>query len=341
MKKVLQLPARMIVDLPNWVGDQIMALPTLSRIVEANEGTETVFFCRPPVHSLLQGVFPAVEVIAAPRRAPLLRAVRELTRHRERFDIGITMRHAIRAKVMLRLIARRTVGSEGGGAELLLDHRFAVDRVHHQVHDSESVVHLFGLKPIDPAWRPQMPEALLLKGALVLRDSGVSGENAVGLAASAAWGDSKKWPAGRFGQLAQSLQADGVKAVVLVGPGEEDVGEAVCRSAGFEMPVLGASVDIAGLAGIMTGLAAVVGNDSGPMHVASLSGVPVIGLFGPTNPMRTGPLWGSRTQVSLELECAPCLEPRCPLVHNACLHELSVEQVKRAVLEAMQTAVAV
>jgi heptosyltransferase-2 len=341
MGDAFRLPARMIIDLPNWVGDQIMALPTLARLVEANAGSETVLYCRPPVLRLLRGIFPTVEVVSAPRRTPLLRAVRELTLRKRRFDIGITMRHASRAKVLIRLIARRTIGSEGGGAELLLDRRFAVDRVRHQVHDSESVVRLFDLAPIDPGWRPKLPDQLLVEGERELRAVGMWGENAVGLAASAAWGSSKKWPAERFGLLADRLRAQGMNSVVLVGPGDEAVADAVVDSAGFDVPVLGLSVDIAGLAGIMAGLAVVVGNDSGPMHVGSLAGVPVVGLFGPTDPRRTGPLWGPPTTVSLGLECAPCFEPRCPLGHNACLHRLEVGTVEEAILAAVRAAVAV
>ncbi len=341
MGDAFRLPARMIIDLPNWVGDQIMALPTLARLIEANAGSETVLYCRPTVFRLLRGIFPAVEVVSAPRRTSLLRAVRELTIRKKRFDIGITLRHASRAKVLIRLIARRTIGSEGGGAELLLDRRYAVDRVRHQVHDSESVVRLLELAPIDTSWRPQLPEQLLKEGEQLLRAADAWGENAVGLAASAAWGDSKKWPAERFGLLAHRLRAQGMKSVVLVGPGEESVADAVRESAGFDVPIMGLSVDIAGLVGIMAGLAVVVGNDSGPMHVGSLAGVPVVGLFGPTDPRRTGALWGPPTTVSPGLGCAPCFEPRCPLGHNACLHHLEVGTVEEAIHAAIRAAVAV
>lgn len=341
MGDAARLPARLIVDLPNWVGDQIMALPCLTRLIAANQQGETVLYCRPPVLRLLQSVFPSVEVISAPRRTSILRAVRELKFRRERFDIGITMRHASRAKVLIRLISRHAIGSEGGGAELLLNRRFVVDRVRHQVHDSEAVLKLLGLQALDPGWRPQLSDNLVEEGQLALRGAEVLGEVVVGLAASAAWGVSKVWPAERFGLLACRLHERGLRSVVLVGPGEEAVAESVREAAGFDLPILGPSVDIAGLAGIMAGLSVVVANDSGPMHVSSLVGVPVVGLFGPTDPRRTGPLWGPQTHLGLGLECAPCLEPRCPLGHNDCLHRLEVGTVEDAVLEVVSSAVAV
>jgi len=329
------LPARVLVDLPNWVGDQMMALPAVDRLVSGNAAGLTVLSCRPPVRRLLEQLYPDAEVVGSPRRASPFRVAAELHRRWGRFDLGVTLRHASRAKLLLRLTARRTVGSSGGGAGLLLSRSSPIDRTRHQVFDGDPLLASLGLPEVDPDWRPSVPEALRAEGQQLLAAEGVSPSTAIGLAPGAAWGESKRWPASRFGQLAAALHGAGLRPVVVVGPGEEQLALDVVASSTLPLPAVGTRVDVAGLAGVLSHLTALVGNDSGPMQLALLVGVPVVALFGPTNPVRTGPRGGGNAVVSRRLRCAPCLQSRCPLVHSDCLAGLAVDDVKRAVLEVL------
>ena len=63
----------------------------------------------------------------------------------------------------------------------------------------------------------------------------------------------------------------------------------MCTEAGFVLPVVGSDLDVAGLAAIVSGVRALVGNDSGPVQLAAAFGTPVVAIFGPTDPTRTGP----------------------------------------------------
>jgi heptosyltransferase-2 len=326
------LPARVLVDLPNWVGDQVMALPAVDRLVEGNASGLTVLSCRPTVRRLLEQLYPGAVVVGSRRRVSPFRLAADLHRRWGRFDLGVTLRHASRAKLLLRLAARRTVGSSGGGAGLLLSRSSPVDRSRHQVFDHDPLLAALGLPAVDPDWRPSLPEVLRAEGRELLASQGVWPSMTVGLAPGAAWGESKRWPAARFGQLAEALHGGGMCPVVVVGPGEEQLAREVAASAALPVPVVGTRVDVAGLAGVLSHLAALVGNDSGPMQLAALLGVPVVALFGPTNPLRTGPRGRGSAVVSRRLRCAPCFQPRCPLVHSDCLAGLAVAEVERAVL---------
>ena len=154
----------------------------------------------------------------------------------------------------------------------------------------------------------------------------------MGLAPAAVWGRSKMWPTASFGALACGLRRRGVEVVVVIGPGEEALAAAVGEACGTPLPVVGADADLAGLAGMLARMSVLVGNDSGPMHLAATVGTPAVALFGPTDPARTGPLGGRHVVLQRELDCAPCGHRRCPLGHTACLHELSVETVEESVL---------
>jgi ADP-heptose:LPS heptosyltransferase len=67
--------------------------------------------------------------------------------------------------------------------------------------------------------------------------------------------------------------------------------------------------------------------DSGPMHIAAAVGTPVVGLFGPTDPRRTGPL-GPGSVLRRELPCSPCLQRRCRIADTyLCMRDLTVAEV--------------
>jgi heptosyltransferase-1 len=109
----------------------------------------------------------------------------------------------------------------------------------------------------------------------------------------AGWG-AKQWPAERYGQVARELTEEGVKSLINYGPGEEALARAVEVASG------GAAK---GIASSLTELIALtrrarlfIGGDTGPMHLAAALGIPVVAIFGPTNPARNGP-FGTRSIV--------------------------------------------
>jgi heptosyltransferase-1 len=109
----------------------------------------------------------------------------------------------------------------------------------------------------------------------------------------AGWG-AKQWPAERYGEVAKRLAEDGVKSLINFGPGEEPLMRAVeSASAGAAKGVAGSLTELIAL----TRYARVfIGGDTGPMHLAAALDVPVVAIFGPTNPARNGP-FGTRSIV--------------------------------------------
>jgi ADP-heptose:LPS heptosyltransferase len=85
------------------------------------------------------------------------------------------------------------------------------------------------------------------------------------------------------------LRAQGFVPVVVIGPGEMSLAERVCEASGHQLPVIGDTEDVAGLSSLVVALPLVIGNDSGPVQLAASLGIPVVALFGPTDPTRTAP----------------------------------------------------
>ena len=153
-----------------------------------------------------------------------------------------------------------------------------------------------------------------------------------GIAPGARWA-TKRWGAGCFAKLAGALVERGYRPLLLGGPSDESIFAAVRASLPFPVPDAGA-LDVGGLVAAIARCAVVVAGDSGPMHVASALGTPVVALFGPTSTERWRPLSPRSTVVRVELECSPCSNHGgevCPLGHHDCMRRLEVEDVLAAV----------
>jgi heptosyltransferase-1 len=104
----------------------------------------------------------------------------------------------------------------------------------------------------------------------------------------------KQWPAKRYGEVAKALSSEGMKPVINYGPGEEELArEAEAASNGTAVAV---SYSISELIALARYARLFIGGDTGPLHLAAAMKVPVVALFGPTDPARNGP-YGTRSVV--------------------------------------------
>lgn len=113
------------------------------------------------------------------------------------------------------------------------------------------------------------------------------------LTPGAGWG-AKCWPAERFGAVARQLAKEGLATIVNYGPGEKELADAVVAASGGTAQALTCS--ISELIAITRQSRLFIGGDTGPTHLAAALGVPVVGIYGPTDPARNGPM-GARTIV--------------------------------------------
>ncbi len=141
----------------------------------------------------------------------------------------------------------------------------------------------------------------------------------------------KRWPAERFGELVRPLgERFGLSCVLAGSPDERELCEralsAAAPAAGIAPPInLAGATTLARLAALIESADLVIANDSGPMHMAVALGRPLVTLFGPTNPNRTGPHRRPETVVRLDVPCGPCYRRTCS--HQSCLRWLGIEPV--------------
>jgi lipopolysaccharide heptosyltransferase I len=152
----------------------------------------------------------------------------------------------------------------------------------------------------------------------------------IGLLPCSRW-DTKNWPPGHFAKLAALLhQKVGGTLFLMGGPSDVDTGARIEKEADVPMQNLCGRTSLVEMGGMLDGMDLMITVDSGPMHMAVALGVPVLAVFGATDPKRTGPY--GKGHVSLMrggLDCQPCLSRVClrPGQDLLCLNDLSPERV--------------
>jgi len=281
--EVGSLPARVLVDLPNWLGDLVHALPALVSLRRGNHGGET-WALGPSGHAPLVRLL-GVEVIERPARV----GFRFGRRLRGRFDVVVTARHSTRAKLLLAGIgAPLRLASRGRGAAALGLATFGVVRSRHQRHDLDGALLALAVPaPGDDRFLLPLPADLVALGARhrwLLGD----GSPVVAMLPATRGGNGKQYPLERYEAVARELVRAGAAVVVIVGPGEEALAAQLAASSGAR--VAPTAWPLGETAALLAACNAAVGNDSGLTHLAAVVGCPTVALFGPTEPARTAPV---------------------------------------------------
>ena len=134
--------------------------------------------------------------------------------------------------------------------------------------------------------------------------------------------NTKIWPAENFGKLSSMLP---LKTVIVGSKADIDIAKKIVTLSRGKAISLTGETDLKKLIKVIRDARFVVSNDSGPMHVAAALGIPVFAVFGPTDPLRTGPYGEIHTVIREDIPCSPCFKRTCDEIK--CMNDLSVEKV--------------
>jgi lipopolysaccharide heptosyltransferase II len=148
-------------------------------------------------------------------------------------------------------------------------------------------------------------------------------------------GSAKAWPAARWLELIHRLQGGPLPLVVVSAPDEDEVAKRVAaQEAAGVYALQGPAPELPELLAWTAGAAALVTVDSGPRHLATATSVPAVVLYGSTDPRHTADFLTDQLALTAEVPCAPCHRERCPLhgdAHLACLDALRADDVRELV----------
>jgi lipopolysaccharide heptosyltransferase I len=321
-------PRRVLIVKLSSLGDVVHALP-LAEALRAGLGPDAHigWAARSKFADLLRGnphVSRAYE-LAGTGAGDLLAFGRTL--RAENFDVALDAQGLLVSGLVARLSGARTrIGYDWGreGNRLLMTHPVVPARPRiHVVERTLGFCDALGLPRLAP--RPQAYLAADETGRAAELLAGIETGSAgplVGCIVGASTPE-KAWPAERWAEMARLLAADGARVVLLGAKGEAEAAAAVEKQAGGAVAanLVGDTARPRELAAVLARCDVVVGGDSGPTHLAVALGVPVVGLYGVTDPARTGPRWGPAPAAVLdyaEADAPPeSRRPRHPTVAGA------------------------
>ncbi len=336
---------KILVRGPNWVGDAVMCVPALGAIRRAFPDSEISMLVRPAIGELFVG-HPCVHHIVVYDHRGIHAGWRGKLRlaaslRRERYDLAFFFQNAFEA-ALLSVLAGVPLryGYATDGRWLLLTHPVALPDGIHPLHQVQYYVDMLGpfvqetvsLKPIlyVSSEEQTLANRLLEKGGIQASDV------LIGLNPGSVYGGAKRWLPERFAVVADRLieelwQRDprSVRCLIVGGPGEEALGEAIARRMSSNPLVLSGRTSLGELKAIIKRCRLFVTNDTGPMHMANALGVPVVAVFGPTDPATTAPYNALHTIVRNPVGCSPCSLRECPIDHR-CMTSISTDRVFQA-----------
>lgn len=336
---------KIAVFLPNWVGDVVMATPTLRALRDhlGNDG-RLIGVLRPHAAGVLDGTTWLDEQLVYDPHSPDARErgwslVRRL--RREAVDLALLLPNSWRTALLaLAGGAKERLGYDRGGRGCLLTQRLTPLRTAGRLAPVSALDYYLELayaagcpsasRQVELATTPAdecMADVVWAKLCLP------AGKQVVVLNSGGAFGAAKLWPTPYFAALARRLASDDDRHVLVIcGPQERAIAAEIVRTAAHPRvrSLADERLGIGLSKACVRRAAAMVTTDSGPRHFAAAFGVPVVTLFGPTRISLSENYHPRAIHLQLDLECVPCQRRVCPLKHHRCMRDLSVDDVYRA-----------
>ena len=325
-------PEKILIIKPSALGDIVHTLPFLAAVRAAFPAAEIHWVVARGLHSFLEGhpMINRLWILDKERWKQLSRfgeIIPEINSFRkalanERFDISIDLSGLLRSGLIsLAAGARYKLGFSDSqeGSSLFYTHKVEGGR---QIHAIDRYLKLAALMGCDTSLvshpLPPYPSDSPLLASLPEQFCVI---------APSAGKEANRWPAGRFGELAASLP---LPSVIISNKADAGVAAEVAAAS------KGMAINLAGQTGLKELVSLIararffISNDTGPMHIAAALGIPVFAIFGPANPIRTGPYGTIHTVIQEQLACIPCYR-RKPCKNWACMKNISVEKVRQKI----------
>jgi heptosyltransferase-2 len=322
-------PFRILIRGSNWLGDSVISVPAV-RAIKAGRPDAHITIAAPEKIAAVWKLVPDVdEIILLPTRS-LFQTVR-LLRRRAPFDAAILFPNSLRValEVWLAGVPRR-VGYRGHHRRWLLN-QVVPDlqqpgpprhQVHHYLDIARELGAPVGIGAIAPN-EAKPPQGLPRRR--------------IGLCPGADYGPAKRWLPERFAEAATAVSEQLAAEWVLFGTAKDAaVGAIIAEKLGDRCVNRIGQTTLDQLVVELRECEMLLTNDTGTMHLATLLGVPVVAIFGSTEPSLTGPLGSGHRVLRHQVECSPCFLRECPIDFR-CMKAVTVDEAVGAVLSVVRS----
>jgi heptosyltransferase-2 len=344
MKSVKHIELKnILIRMPNWIGDFVMATPILSDVRRAFPKASITVMCRVGVCKLLEmdpdinEIFCFSKTSGFDRRdshRDLIEKIRQ-----GKYDLGILLTNSFSSSWWFyRGHVSYRIGYKGNCRSFLLTHPVPLPaqlKKQHLVKTYKMLLSVLGIPVSKTAPRLYLADQEVKAAQDLLKKQGMQeGDILIGINPTAAYGSAKCWLPERFAKVAHKLLQNEKIYLVFFGDQESvSLIKSICRTLPERTINLAGLTSLRELASLISLCRVFLSNDSGPMHIADALGVPVVALFGSTNEIVTGPFSQGRV-IHKHVICSPCYKRTCPIDFR-CMKAIEVEEVYQQVLQAL------
>ncbi len=329
---------KILVRMPNWVGDLVMATPVLADLRRAY----------PEASITAMALSSMVELLREDRSIdalfPFHRHLSQLEKGDDRsiiakikagqYDLGILLPNSFSSAWWFwQGKVKRKIGYSSFSRRFLLTDRVELpEEKMHQVDRYKRLLLPLGIRFSETRPKLIFSQKEIEEAKLLLFRKGyVEGANLVGIHPGAAYGSAKCWPPDRYRELALALVQENLFVVFFGDARASGLISEICLGLPSSVINLAGETSIRELSCLIHDCDVFVTNDSGPMHIAAAVGTPLVALFGSTDDAVTGPYGNPLSVINKKVSCSPCLKRVCPIDFR-CMMQISVGEVKTKVL---------
>jgi len=343
---VTQTP-RILIIRTDRIGDVVLSTPVIRNLRRAYPQGYLGMMVRPEHRELVEGNPDLNAVVLYDKDGEekgwlgTLRFARKLREHR--FDTAVILHSTNRVILVSWLAGIRRRAGYARRMGWLLTHKIPYIKKEGNRHELEYNLELLRLiGPSTSSGQVLVDRTLFVpttpaqeeKAAAFLRSHGLEGSAPLAVLHPGASCPSKRWPARHFAAVGDELARRGMKVVVLTGPGEEAHGQAVMAGMKQRPAAVLGTMSLGETACLLKRARCLVSNDSGPVHLGTAVGTPVVSIFGRwgggLSPARWGPTGPRSVALHHDIGCRPCLAHDCT-IGFACLETVTEEEVLAAV----------
>ncbi len=330
-------PKNVIVRMPNWLGDLVMATPVLAELRKALPNARITAMCQSNVAGLLRHDPHLDEVYSFKRPSGWIHRQQHSeiieTLQRGEYDMGLLLTNSFSSAWWFwRGGVKNRIAYPGHWRKLLLNKAVPYPETkatQHLVKTYKMLLEPLGIPLSDEAPKLYVSSEERQKATSLLKERGITLDRhtLVGINPGAAYGSAKCWLPERFRAVTEKLLELPDLAVVYFGdPAGAPLVNEICKGLPEDRVLnLAGKTNLRELIALIEQCSALLTNDSGPMHIAAALGTPLVALFGSTSDVQTGP-YGGGIVIHKHVECSPCYKRVCPIDFR-CMKRIEVDEV--------------
>jgi len=334
---------RILIVAPNWIGDTVLALPAIGLLRKAYPDSEISLVGPPHIADLFQKSPYVNRVLGCKYNTLKSLLLTASILRRKDFDMAILLPNSMRSALLAYLAGiPLRAGYIKDSRRILLSIPIKTSKKIRKAHMKEYYLHI--IKEVAKCTGSSIgetgpvneglhlaPEEITLAKEILNRHNIREEDLIVGINPGAAYGPAKRWYPERFAEVARRLYEEyGGKVIIFGGKSDGEISKQIVETGNVPVLNLAGRTTIRELMALISQCKLFITNDSGPMHIAAALSVPVVAIFGSTDPGRTSPIGEGHVIIKKDIECSPCFLRECP--HNMeCMDMIGVEDIMRGV----------